>query len=159
MILCPPNILGKLLGRQPFMKFFMGSGSFQLMALLCPWALESPPGASACTLCGLQMAKDREREEAGQGVARGDFYEPDGGVAYISLPTCPWPGPSLWAQLTARETGKCGLPVSKQNMKLVLVNSWPSQLYLLSYFIESMTSSVQFSSVKSLSHVRLFATP
>ena len=103
--------------------------------------------------------EDREREEAGQGVARGDFYEPDGGVAYISLPTCPWPGPSLWAQLTARETGKCGLPVSKQNVKLVLVNSWPSQLYLLSYFIESMTSSVHFSSVKSLSHVRLFATP
>ena len=122
------------------MKFFMGPGSFLLVALPCPWALESPPGASTWTLCGLQMGKDREREESGQGVARGDSYGPDGEVAHISLPTCPWPGPSLWAQLTARETEKCGLPVSRQNVKLLLVNSWPSQLYLLSYFIKSMTS-------------------
>ena len=109
----------------------MGPGSFQLVALLCPRALESPPGAFAWTLCGLQTGKDRGREELGQGVARGDFYGPDGGVAYISLPTCPWPGPSLWTQLTARETGKCGLPMSRQNVKLLLVNSWPSQLYFI----------------------------
>lgn len=71
----------------------MGPGSFQLVALPSPRALESPPGASAWILCGLQMGEDREREEVGAGRAMGDFYGPEGGVPYILLPTFHWSGP------------------------------------------------------------------